>query len=342
MSEPLATPVTAPHSSTVTLRDVALEAGVSPKTVSRVMNRDVLVAEATRTRVQAVIERMGYQPDLLARSLRMGRDQTIGLVVESVQDSFFASIVGAVEVVANARGYSVYVVSTQRDAGRERTQLEGLLQRRVAGLIVAPSSADLSWLRGAGVPTVFVDREAAGLTADVVRVDDRAGAHRGVAHLAAHGHRRIAFTGGPAHLATVKDRHAGYLAALDEVGATPDPVLTNLDVVTAADGADEATRLLALPEPPTALFVAAARCLDGVVLQLHQQRRTDVALVGFGDIALAAAVEPGITVIDHSPERIGETAAQRLLAHMAGSTEAPTTVMLPMELIERGSGELAP
>ena len=247
----------------VTLYDVATAAGVSPKTVSRVVNHDSRVLPTTRERVQAVIQALNYAPDPLARSLRTGSDRTIGLVVESVDDPFFAAITATVKRRMAQAGYTVYVVSTYRDAGRLRTTLEGLLQRRVAGLIVAPSMTEPHWYSTCRVPLVFIDRPAPGVNADVVRVDDEAGARLATEHLLAHGHHRIGYIGGPNFVLTARDRRQGYRQALLAAGVGADERHEVDDVVDATDGAEAVQHLLSGDDAVTAIFVAAARCLEG-------------------------------------------------------------------------------
>src|SRR3954462_13818222 len=151
------------------LRDVATRAGVSLRTASRVLNDDPRVAAATRERVQRVMRDLRYTPDLMARSLRGGTDATIGLVVESIADPFFASLIEAVEDAGSEQGRSVLVASTHGDQERESRVVRELLRRRVSGLLVVPTAGDHSWLADPSRALVLVDRPASGLTADVVR-----------------------------------------------------------------------------------------------------------------------------------------------------------------------------
>ena len=184
------------------LRDVAVAAGVSLRTASRVLNDDPRVAPATRERVRLAMTDLSYTPDLMARSLRGGTDATIGLVVESIADPFFSELVAAVESATSDGGKSVLVASTHGDPERERRVVSELLARRVSGLLVAPTAGDHAWLAGATAPLVAVDRPADGLQTDVVGIDDRAAAKAAVSHLVAHGHRDIAYIGDYSQVAT--------------------------------------------------------------------------------------------------------------------------------------------
>lgn len=324
------------------LRDVAQGAGVSLRTASRVLNDDPRVATATRERVRTVMNDLRYTPDLMARSLRGGTDATIGLVVESIADPFFAELVAAVESATSDDGRSVLVASTHGDAARESRVVTDLLRRRIAGLLVVPSAGDHSWLAAATTPLVLVDRPADGLDADLVRIDDQQAAFDAVSHLISHGHRDIAYIGDYSQVATSAARLAGYRQALTRRGLAVTDRLVHADCPTARDASAAMSAMLTRPDPPTAVFSAATRCSLGVVPALHEHRRTDLALVAFGDFAMADALVPAVTVVDHSGAAIGRAAVARLARRIADPALAPATVHVPVALVERGSGELAP
>ncbi|MBO0851724.1 MAG: LacI family DNA-binding transcriptional regulator, partial [Pseudonocardia sp.] len=324
----------------VRLRDVAAAAETSAKTVSRVINGDPRVAPETRVRVQRAVLELGYQPDPLARSLRRGTDDTIGVVVDSVADPFFASVAGQIERVALSKGITVMIASTNRDQHHEREVLARMAQRRVAGLILTPISTEHSHVSALSCPVVFVDRRPSGVDADSVVVDDREGARTAVRHLIAHGHRRIAFLGLEPELDTTLLRLAGYQAALAEQGIpADDELVVRADPDSKRMGA-ETIRLLDAAEPPTAMFSTSTRSSLRVVPVLHRRGRRDIAFVGFGDLPLAESVSPGITVIDHPADVIGRLAAERLMDRIAGQEPPPATLTVPLRLIARGSGEV--
>lgn len=326
----------------VRLRDVAALAETSTKTASRIVNGDPKVGAQTRARVERAIAQLDYRPDPLARSLRRGTDDTIGVVVDEVGDPFFASVIGEIERVTLDRGVTVIIASTRRLPDRERIVLDGLLRRRVAGLILASVADDHRHLRSASCPIVFIDRAAAGLAADTVLVDDRGGTRMAVEHLLAAGHRRIAYVGDRLDVATASHRLEGYREALAAAGvAVREDLVVGLDPES-ADGGPVTAALLALPEPPTAVFSANTRCSLRVLPTLHSTGRTDVAFVSFGDFAMAASLAPPVTVVDHSPEAIGRLAADRLLDRMGGDETPVRTLTAPLHLVPRGSGEVAP
>jgi LacI family transcriptional regulator len=329
----------------VTLRDVAEVAAVSAKTVSRVVNGDAHVTPSTRARVQQAITDLGFQPNLVARSLRVGRADVIGLVVESLADPFFARLTSAVEQAAHERGLAVMVSSVgNRVPERESVIVESLLVRQVAGLIVAPMAQSHTYLTGARqrTPIVFVDRLPEGISSDAVLVDDLAAGEMATRHLLDQGHRRVAFLGSELRNPTTRLRLAGYRRALAERGLTDDESLIALGAGSAREARVAAEKLLAAAQPPTAIFSSNMRCSLGLVPLLHSSDRTDVAVVSFDDFPMADSLVPAVTVIDHDPEVIGRAAAERLFRRLEDLDAPAETVVVPVRLVPRGSGELRP
>ncbi|MCW2741279.1 MAG: Transcriptional regulator, LacI family [Blastococcus sp.] len=329
----------------VTLRDVARIADVSAKTVSRVVNGDAHVTPSTRARVQQAISDLGFQPNLVARSLRVGRADVIGLVVESLADPFFARLTSAVEQAAHERGLAVMVSSVgNRSPERESLVVESLLVRQVAGLIVAPMAQSHTYLAGARqqTPIVFVDRLPEGITSDAVLIDDLGAGEMATWHLIDHGHRRIAFLGSELRNPTTRLRLAGYRRAIADAGLAADDSLVAVGAGSAQQGREAAELLLAGPQPPTAVFASSLRCSLGLVPLLHSSNRTDVAVVSFDDFPMADSLVPAVTVIDHDPDVIGRAAAELLFRRLEAPDAPAETVVVPVGLVPRGSGELPP
>ncbi|GMA84883.1 hypothetical protein GCM10025868_01330 [Angustibacter aerolatus] len=236
------------------------------------------------------------------------------------------------------------VASTHRDPERERAVVAQMLQRRVSGLLLVPTAGDHAWLetRSPRTPMVLVDRAAPGVDADLVAIDDAAAARGAVEHLLAHGHRRIGYVGDHPDVPTSAARLAGYRDALTAHGLDVDELLVRADCPDPVT-AGQATRdlLSRNGSAPTALLSAATRCSLGVVPALHATGRTDVALVGFGDFAMADALQPGVTVVDHSAAAVGLAAAERLTERLADPGLPTTTTHVPVRLLQRGSGEPA-
>jgi LacI family transcriptional regulator len=333
------------------LLDVANAAGVSLRTASRVLNEDPRVASVTRQRVREAMLDLRFSPDAMARSLRAGTDTAIGFVVESISDPFFAEVIDAVELEMSRHGRSVLVASTRRDPGWECDVIERMAQRRVAGLLLSPTGDDHSWLDPGRVPVVLVDRPAPGLTADLVEIDDHRAAFDAAAHLVAHGHQRIAYLGDTPAIPTSAARLRGYRDALAQHGIEVDERLVNCDCATSEAAARAVSALIAgnpgilqnlRTRPPTAILSATTRASLGVVPALHAARRTDVALVAFGDFPMADALRPAVTVVDHPGHEVGRVAAARLLARLAAPGLPAERIQVSARIIARGSGELRP
>lgn len=329
-----------------TLRDVARQAGVSIKTASRVLNDDPRVAAVTRAHVAQIMAELNYHPDLAARSLRRGHDQTVGVVVDSIGDRFFAELAASVETVLDAGGYRVMVASSRRDTDREAQIVSELVQRRCAGLLVVPTGPDsLSWLRQRDLDVVFVDRVGSYPGAQSVVVADFENARLATEHLIRHGHRRIALLSDVPTLDTTRLRHHGFRAAMADAGIAVEERLVRIDCPEAWEATQATAELLALDHPPTALISTSTRLSLGVVPALHMTGRTDIAMVAYGDFSMASSLSPAITVIAHDPAEVGRTAAELLLARLRGAEDQPAAgavIHVPAPLIPRGSGELRP
>jgi LacI family transcriptional regulator len=331
--------------TTPTLKDVAQLASVSTKTASRVLNDDPAVAPSTRSAVLAAMKALAYVPDPAARSLRAGTDRTVGVVVDSVGDVFFAQLVARIEAELDDAGYRVLIASSNRDVQRERDTVQSFVQRRCAGVIVAPSRHDsLVGVPLRDVPLVFVDRAGSVPGAHSVVVDDFALGRLATSHLIGHGHRRIALLSDLPSVETTARRHEGFRAAMAEADLSVDERLVRSDCPGPSEVMRVIEGLLALDEPPTALISTNTRLSLGVVPALHQHGRTDIALVAFGDFPMAESLTPAVTVIDHSPEAVGAAAAQALRSRLeqrgASTADSDPITLVPARLIERGSGEI--
>ena len=295
-----------------TMRDVAMRAGVSTKTVSRVVNNDRYVSAEVKARVEQAIGELQYVPNMLAVTFRTGRDAAIGVAVPGVGDPFFAGIIDAVEREASRRGVAVMVTSVGWEPSHERQSIEAVLHRRVAGMIICPVGPDMSFLRPwqARAPLVFVDRIPGKLTADAVVQDDVGGGREAVAHLIGHGHSSIVFMGDDTVTGIL--RLKGCRQALADAGLEHPDRLVHLGDIDAGTVTSVLHRLLSAPDPPTAVFSSNARCTVSIVSALQTLRRSDVAVIGFGDFPTAAALKPAITVIDQDGEEMGRFAAERL------------------------------
>jgi LacI family transcriptional regulator len=336
-----------PPAQRPTLKDVAREAGVSIKTVSRALNDEPRISPETRRRVLEVVEALGFRPNTLARNMRAGgRDRAVGLVIPDLANPFLSSVAAGVENVIREEGFTLIVGSSDEDPVRERTLVTSFLDRQTTAVLIVPAAAGrhdyLRAERRRGLPIVFIDRPPSHLTADCVVTANLEGAKAGVTHLIDHGHRRIAFLGDmPPTLYTRQERFRGYRAALEEAGIPFDPRLV-IQGHRQPDFTEVTLEVLGHPQPPTAVFAANNFACMGAMVALSRAHRKDVALVGFDDFALADAFEPGITVLAQDTGLLGRTAAQMALARVGGDRSRARLAKLAARLIVRGSGEIAP
>lgn len=331
-----------------TMRDVAALAGVSLKTVSRVVNEAPTVDAGLAARVRRAAAQLNYRHNMTASNLRRGdrRSFMIGLMLEDMANPYSSVIYRAVEDAARARGVGVLAGSLDEDPARERELAATLVARRVDGLIIVPAGREHSYLRGEqdmGTAVVFVDRPPLLLGADAVMADNTAGAAAATAHLVRAGHRRIAFLGDLTTIATAADRYAGYRQVLAQAGLPAEAALECHDLHTAEAAQAAAAALLSAPDPPTALFSAQNLITLGTVRALRAARaQHTTALVGFDDLPLADLLDPPVTVVAQDAHAIGTLAARILFTRIDGDTTPPRTHIVPTTLIPRGSGEIPP
>src|SRR3954467_12190987 len=295
-----------------TMRDVADMAGVSLKTVSRVINAEAGVTPSTAERVTAAITELGFERNDLAASLRHGRSSsTLGLVIEDVANPFYSAIAQAVESAARDRGFMLITASCEEDPEREKELVQALLRRRVDALLLVPAARDHSYLARDEIPVVFLDRPPHGVDADCVLLDNLGGARAAVEHLLAHGHERIAVIADPDRLYTARERLGGdttgargYRRRVWAAGVPVREELVRLGSHDSAEAEAVVRELLALPagRRPTAVFAGNNRNTVGV---LHALRNAEqpLALVGFDDFELADVL--GTTVVRHDTSQMG-------------------------------------
>lgn len=331
-----------------TLRDVAARAGVSFKTVSRVVNDEGGVSPRLERRVRQAIEELDFRPNVGARILRQSDrgTATIGLLLEDVANPFSAAVARAVEDIAVPKGFVVLSASLDEDPARERRLARMFGARDVDGLILAPAGDDQSHLVGelrSGTAIVCVDREARGLPVDSVLATNAVGAADAVRHLATAGHRRIAYVGDRSTIATAQQRFTGYCDALAVLGLPADPALVVHGIRDAAVADGAITALLTRPDPPSALFTAQNLVTVGALRALRRLgREHSVALVGFDDVLLADMLEPGVTVVAQDATAMGRIAAGLLFERIEGTDRVPEVRLVPTTLVRRGSGEIPP
>lgn len=333
----------------ITLYDVAAAAGTSASTVSRVLHGGAGVSGELAERVRRAATAMGYSVNRQARSLRAGRDTAIGVVVEDFTIPFFGQIVAQVEQAAHGRGYGVVI--TCAGSGRsEEEAVEPLLSRSVAGLVVATGTAGAPQGYLAEVatelPVVQVDAPAASPYSDAVGIDNVAAGRQLTEHFIAHRHQRILFVGSGPAATTVQLRRQGYEAVMRAAGLEPRSTWLGYLPQETAERAlvvlDQAAGPAAGDDAITAVLSGVARVTMGLASAIARLGLSDLAYAAVDDLAGADAFNPPLTVLEQDVETIGARAAQLLFARIDGWAGSPVHEVVPLRLIERGSGELLP
>jgi LacI family transcriptional regulator len=330
-------------SKTITLEDIARQTGVSPSTVSRVLNGSKRVADDKRALVLAAIEQHQYRPNPVARGLVRGRSMTVGVLVQDISSPFFAKMVVGIEQGLDSAAYQPMFASTHWRTEHKENELRSLqllLERRVDGMIVLAGRIPDDELRAvaAQVPLVILARRVQGLEAQCLYIDNHAGAYRATRYLLGLGHTRIAHIAGTVGHPDAVDRRAGYCRALVDAGLSVDERLIvngQLDEESGLAGIEE---LLVRGEPFTAVFAANDQSAYGAMLGLfnHGYRiPTDMSLVGFDDQFLSAYTLPPLTTVRQPSIEMGRAAAEGLLRLL--NNDEPRLPDFPTELIIRKS-----
>jgi LacI family transcriptional regulator len=327
----------------VTIRDVARTAGVSPATVSRVLNTSDTVSPDLKERVLVAVRALDYRPNSQARSLRTRATTVLGVIISDITNPFFTAMVRGVEDAASQAGYSVVLANADEDLRKEQRYLEVAAAEQMAGVLLSPASATdtrIDVLAERGIPVVTIDRRLKTADVDWVMVNNHKAAKEATLHLAEQGCRRIGFIAGRLGTTTGAGRLAGYRAGLKEAGL---PVERELIVggEFRLDGGREATaRLLALDDRPDGLFVSNNLMTIGAVDALDTagvRFPRDLALVGFDDMMPALSLRSQITAVSQPTYEIGRQATELLLRRVNGETFPKRHITLPAQLKIRES-----
>lgn len=337
------------RSGSVSMRDVAVLAQVSVGTVSNVLNSPDRVSEATRRRVQDAIDKLGWVPNESARQLRAGRSRAIGMVVMDVANPFFTDVARGAERLLYDQQFTVQIGNSDSSSDRELRLLERLQEQRVGGVLLAPiedSAERVLRLRQRGIPVVLVDRVGTSSDFCSVSVDDLAGGRIAGQHLLDQGHTRLAFVGGPGTLAQVRDRRLGIELAVEQAGPGVSLLAVSTPALSLEAGVNSAGELAALPagERPTAVFAAndliAIGLLQGFVTA-GLRVPDDMAIIGYDDIAFAAAAAVPLSSIRQPREDIGRRSAELLVSEIeaadTGSAHRHQVVRFTPQLVARRS-----
>ena len=296
--------------------------GLSVSGVSRALNNDSRISEATKKRVLEAAAAINYQPNRLATGLRRGKSKLVGVIVPYVDGRFFAVVIKGIERAARAAGFSIIICQSDEDVEHERQNIETLLQAQVEGILVSISLttrdfAHFAKVQERGVPLVFFDRTLYGHEVDAVVINDYGGAFASTTHLIQQGYRRIAHLAGAQHLNIYQQRRLGYLDALQAQGLPPDEqLIIYCEPITLETGRQAMEQLLLLPSPPDAVFSASDWALAGALHVLEQRGQRvphDLGLAGFSNETFTTLITPKLTSVEQHGEQIGEQAFQLLL-----------------------------
>jgi len=331
-------------SRTLSIKDIARVAKVSPSTVSRALNADPRISEETAARIHHLAREMGYTPSLAARSLVMQQTNTIGIVISCISDLFVGDLVIGVEQAARSHGYSVFVISSYRDAERELEAVQSLHERRTTGIIVTGSKIDEGYLqmrKRFSQPVVLINCPGYPYS---ISTDNLAGTRQAVEYLTHLGHHRIAYIANHQSYQTNLDRFAGYQAVLAQRGIPVDEQLIVEGDGTMSGGQWAAQQLLALPRFPTAIFCFNDLMAIGALCVLNQadiRVPADCSVIGFDDLELATYCCPPLTTVRQPRDQLGQRAMHMLQELIQGRSEVQAEI-LPAELVVRETTGPAP
>jgi len=333
--------------SETTIHDIAKKLNISASTVSRALKDNPVISKKTRDLIKKTAIEMGYRPNVIAASFRKKRTNTIGVVVPLINRHFFSSVISGIEEVAYNSGYTVNISQSNDDYSKEACIAQSLFENRVEGLIIsiAMKTTNFTHLKvfsARNIPLVFFDREAGGIHANKILVDDFRGGYKATRHLIEQGYKRIAHIGGPINLNIYKNRLAGYIKALSESGIAWNNNMVVHNSLTRADGSESIKRLMKNTPPPDAVFCANDTTALSVILfakKTELKIPADLGVVGFSNEPFSEVVSPPISTIKQPGYEMGKMSATLLIRQIKGEIGEKDfkTVIMPTELIVRES-----
>jgi LacI family transcriptional regulator len=328
-----------------TMRDVARLAGVSTSTVSAVINDAVVVSPQRRARVLKAMSALDYQPDAIARSLKTGRSNAIGVIVPDITNAFYPEVIRGVEVAAQGAGFSVLLCDSSEDRAIEERHLSALFSRRVDGVILAccANSRANELTARRHIPVIFIDRLPPSNAINSVCTDNVAAGQLAAEHLIGLGHKRIGMLVGHLGLSPHHDRLEGFRKAMQEAHL---PILDEYLIagnVQVQDGVEAGHRLLDLPQRPTGIIASNNKLLLGVLQAVEERDISipkDLSVLGFDDYLWNMHFNPRLTAIAQPTGEIGRTSFEllhQLIQNPPKEDAAPMHVLIPAELRVRNS-----
>lgn len=331
----------------VRIKDVAELAGVSTATVSRVLNSDNRISDATRQRVLEAVSKSGYRMNNVARSLKTNRSRTIAFLAPELVNDFFMTIAKGVEEALQEAGYSLLVCNADEKIEEESRRIELAAEMCVDGMIIIPSSREGSHFRRLqemGIPVVLVDRLVEGFSSDAVLVDNFDGAYRAVDYLIQSGQRRFAYIGGDLSLSNFQERYDGFRSALSDRGVPLEEEFVRLGDTHIDSGYRLARELFSSPDCPRQVFIANYYLHVGAVRRLGElddSLRRGIEISSFDDMTLSSVLGFSGLTVKQPMSRIGREAAGLLMKRIEGDGDGfPRLVRLPTRLVKRDADEV--
>ena len=324
------------------VKDVAQLAGVSTATVSRVLSDKPYVSDEVRQRVLQAVEALDYRPNRVARSLRIQKTSTIGLIVSDIRNPFFTDISRSVEDYAHLNDYTVFLCNTDENPEKEKIYLDLMDAENVAGIILSPTrhtAQVFSKVYRSDIPVVIIDRRVSQPELDHVLIDNIEAAQKLVNHLIEDGHKRIAGIFGVAST-TGAERREGYLRALKQNEIKPIPELSMFVEAKEEAGCEAVLKLLNLSQPPDAIFTTNSLLTAGALRAIRQKNLSipnEIAIAGFDETRWTTLIVPPVTVIAQPTQEIGQTAAELLINRIKDPKRPFREVTLKGQLIVRQS-----
>ncbi|GAD88911.1 ribose operon repressor [Vibrio halioticoli NBRC 102217] len=326
------------------MKDIAKLAGVSTSTVSHVINKRRYVSEEISERVNKAAKELNYFPSALARSLKMNRTNTIGMLVTNSTNPFFGEVVKGVERHCYEKGYNLILCNTEGNHTRMRDSIDTLMQKRVDGLILMCSFLDgekfESFDRSPNIPVVVMDWGEINFESDKIQDNSLHGGYLAGQHLIAHGHHKIGCITGPTSRYQAQMRFTGFKKALSEAGISLNPDWVEEGNFECNGGYDALQKIIQKPEQPSALFVCNDMMAMGAINAAHEHGISvpnDLSIIGYDDVHLAKFITPSLTTIHQPKFRLGKAAVEAVLQKINKSDEPYKVVQLEPKLVVRNT-----
>ncbi len=334
------------RSNQITIKDIARILGISPSTVSRALKDHPDINSDTKKAVNELAEKLKYQPNAVALSLKNSRSNTIGIIIPEIVHYFFSSVISGVEDVASQKGFTVIICQSNESYEREVANARTLLSHRVDGILVSISKETHLFdhfinLQEGGIPLVFFDRIAPEITADQVIIDDFEASYKATRHLIETGRKRIAHFAGPQNLIIGRERLQGYQNALIESGLPVDERLI-IEADTFEKARNAVGEMLDAGIVPDGIFAVNDMTAIGAMKTIQKRGiliPDEIAVVGFSDGYLSGVTDPHLSSVDQHGYEMGTTAAEILFKRILSSEPeyTPEVRLLKADLIVRGS-----